>query len=88
MKITKMSVGAFLMTIFTIGFIFIMIFTIFVGAAAMIFLSFDAQPNLTKTIATKKTTQKLYDTVRRVNTETIETVDSSGSIQQWTRLGQ
>lgn len=76
------------MTLFSIGFIFIMFFTILVGVAAMIFLSFDAESSPNKAIVAKKTTQKLFDIVRRVNTETIETVDSSGSVQQWTRSGQ
>ena len=76
------------MTLFTIGFIFIMIFTILVGVAAMFFLSFDAEASSNKAIAARKTTQKLFDIVRRVNTETIETVDASGSVQQWTRSGQ
>jgi len=76
------------MTLFSIGFIFIMIFTVVVGVSAMIFLSFDAESSSSKAIVAKKTTQKLFDIVRRVNTETIETVDSTGSVQQWTRSGQ
>lgn len=86
MKIRKMSARGNTMTIFTIGFIFIMIFTIAVGIAAMIFLSFDADSS--ENFTSKPVTQSLYDIVRRVNTETIETVDASGSVQQWTRSGQ
>lgn len=88
MKITEMSTWINIMTIFTIGFIFIMIFTVAIGIAAMVFLSFDADSSEKTNFSSKPITHSLYDIVRRVNTETIETVDSSGSIQQWTRLGQ
>jgi hypothetical protein len=83
-----MSLWAKIMVIFTIGFIFIMIFTLTVGIAAMIFLSFDAESNEKPHFLSEPDTQNLYDIVRRINTETIETVDSAGLAQQWTRSGQ
>ncbi|MEM9951869.1 MAG: hypothetical protein AAF846_09730 [Chloroflexota bacterium] len=73
------------MTVFAMGFIFIMIFTLLIGIGAVIFLSFDAtaSENLPKTV--HKTTQQLYAVVRQVNTNTIETVDGQGTIQRWER---
>jgi hypothetical protein len=67
------------------GFIFIMTFTMMVGIGAVIFISFDAKASANPTSPAKSTTQRLYNIVRRVNTETIETVDASGTVQQWTR---
>ena len=71
------------MTLYTIAFMFIMSFTVMIGIGAVIFISFDAKPS--DNPQSKHTTQRLYQIVRRVNTETIETVDATGSTQQWTR---
>ena len=73
------------MTAYAMGFIFIMSFTIMVGIGAVIFISFDAKASANPTTRAKSTTQRLYNIVRRVNTETIETVDTNGTVQQWTR---
>lgn len=71
------------MTVFAMGFVFIMIFTVLVGIGAVIFISFDA-----KTSKNPQTLpDEIYNIVRRVNTNTIETVDESGSIQTWIRTG-
>ena len=72
------------MSIFAIGFLFIMIFTLLVGVGAMFFLSFDSEAS--KPVTTKKNvTTRLFEVVRRVNTSTIETVDKSGAVQEWKR---
>ena len=71
------------MTLYTIAFLFISLFTVMVGIGAVFFISFDAKPG--DNPLPKSTTQNLYRIVRRVNTETIETVDASGSVQTWTR---
>ena len=73
------------MTAYALGFIFIMSFTVMVGIGALIFISFDAKASANPQATAKTTTQRLYNIVRRVNTETIETVDASGTVQQWTR---
>jgi hypothetical protein len=73
------------MTAYAMGFIFIMSFTVMVGIGAVIFISFDAKGSANPKAVAKTTTQRLYNIVRRVNTETIETVDASGAVQQWTR---
>lgn len=73
------------MTAYAMGFIFIMSFTAMVGIGAVIFISFDAKASANPQSSTKTSTQHLYNIVRRINTETIETVDTAGTIQQWTR---
>ena len=72
------------MTIFAMGFLFIMIFTVLIGVGAMFFLSFDSEPSKQPT-AKKNVTTRLFEAVRRVNTSTIETVDKSGNVQEWKR---
>jgi hypothetical protein len=72
------------MTIFAMGFLFIMIFTVLIGVGAMFFLSFDGEPSKQPT-AKKNATTRLFEAVRRVNTSTIETVDKSGQVQEWKR---
>ena len=72
------------MSVFAMGFLFIMIFTLFVGVGAMVFLSFDSEPS-TSSPAKKNATTRLFEVVRRVNTSTIETIDKSGAVQEWTR---
>lgn len=71
------------MSIFAMGFLFIMIFTMLVGVGAMVFLSFDGET--AKQSAGKQTTTRLFEVVRRINTTTIETIDKSGTVQEWTR---
>jgi hypothetical protein len=39
-------------------------------------------------LSSQPTTPDLFNIVRRVNTRTIETVDASGIVQQWTRSEQ
>lgn len=73
------------MTVFAMGFIFIMIFTLLVGIGAMVFLSFDAVGSDNSSATIHNTTQRLYKIVRQVNTNTIETVDGHGTIQRWER---
>ena len=73
------------MTVYAMGFIFVMSFTVMIGIAAVVFISFDAKASANPKAPAKTTTQRLYNIVRRINTETIETVDSTGTIQQWTR---
>lgn len=70
------------MTVFTAAFVFFILFSVGLGAAALFFLSFDAQESDTPEPATRGT-QRLFQVVRRVNTDTIETVDASGTIRQW-----
>lgn len=72
------------MTIFAMGFLFIMIFTVLIGVGAMFFLSFDSEGSKQPT-AKKNVTTRLFEAVRRVNTSTIETVDKSGNVQEWKR---
>jgi hypothetical protein len=76
------------MTAYAMGFIFVMSFTVMVGIGAVIFISFDAKASANPKAPAKTTTQRLYNIVRRINTETIETVDTTGTVQQWTRLPQ
>jgi len=70
------------MSAFTAALLFFLIFCGLIGAAALFFLSFDAEaseiPN-----AAARTTQRLFQVVRRVNTDTIETVDAAGNVRQW-----
>ena len=68
------------MTIFTLGFVFISLFTVAIGAVAIFFLSFDAEPSANP--VTPATTG-LFNVVRQLNTQTIETVDSNGNVQHW-----
>jgi hypothetical protein len=70
------------MTIFAMGFLFIMIFTVLVGVGAMFFLSFDSEGSKNST-SKKNATTRLFEAVRRINTSTIETVDKSGNVQEW-----
>lgn len=70
------------MSAFTAAFLFFVIFCALLGAAALYFLSFDAEGSDTPGKATT-TTQKLFQVVRRVNTDTIETVDAAGNVRQW-----
>ena len=72
------------MTIFAMGFLFIMDFTVLVGVGAMVFLSFDSEPSKANTVSKKLATTRLFEAVRRVNTSTIETVDKAGTVQHWT----
>jgi hypothetical protein len=74
-----------IMSIFAMGFLFIMVFTLLVGVGAMIFLSFDSEPGKNYTSSRKNATTRLFEAVRRVNTSTIETVDKAGTVQEWTR---
>lgn len=71
------------MTTFAIGFIFIMIFTVFVGIGAIVFISFDASPSQN---TAKLSQDDPYNSVRQLNTNTIETVDIAGSVQIWVRM--
>ena len=64
---------------FIIGFTFTTLFIVGVGIAALVFISFDDDSS------DNPTTKRLYEIVRRINTETIETVDVAGKTQQWTR---
>jgi hypothetical protein len=73
------------MSIFAVGFLFIMIFTLLVGVGAMFFLSFDSEPSQNQTGIKKNATTRLFEAVRRVNTSTIETVDKAGTVHEWTR---
>ena len=76
------------MSAYAMGFIFVMSFTVMIGIGAIIFISFDAKASANPKTPVKSTTQRLYNIVRRINTETIETVDSAGTVQQWTRSPQ
>lgn len=71
------------MTMFALGFLFISLFTLFVGIAAMVFVGFDAQPSENPRLAKSTGT---YPIVRRINTEIIETVDKRGVVQQWQKI--
>lgn len=73
------------MTVFAMGFIFIMGFTLLIGIAAVIFISFDTDASQNPSNAIHTTTGHLYDIVRHVNTNTIETVDTAGLVQRWER---
>lgn len=63
------------MSIATLGFVIILLFTLLTGLLALVVISFDA-PRSDPSPAS-------YRSVRRVNTETIETVDSTGAVQRW-----
>ncbi len=76
------------MTVFVAGFIFIMVFTVLVGIGAAIFISFDAEASQNPADVAKMAKTGLYDIVRRVNTRTIETVDSAGMVQRWELSGE
>lgn len=75
------------MTVFAMGFIFIMIFTVLVGIGAVVFISFDAEASKNPSNTPPILSDELYDIVRQVNTNTIETVDTSGIVQTWVRTG-
>lgn len=68
-----------LMTAFAIGFAFMMFFVVMVGVAALVFISFDAQPQPTAH------RQPLYTAIRIIDTQEIETTDHTGNIQRWRR---
>ncbi len=70
------------MSAFTAAFLFFVIFCGLIGAAALYFLSFDAEGSENPSAAVT-TTQRLFQVVRRVNTNIIETVDASGNVRQW-----
>jgi len=70
------------MSVFTAAFMFFIVFCVLLGAAALFFLSFDAEGS-ENPVAAITTTQRLFQVVRRVNTDTIETVDASGNVRQW-----
>lgn len=72
------------MSVFAMGFLFIMIFTLFVGVGAMVFLSFDSETSPNSSVK-KNATTRLFEVVRRINTTTIQTVDKAGAIQEWKR---
>jgi uncharacterized membrane protein len=74
-----------IMTIFAMGFLFIMVFTLLVGVGAMVFISFDSAPSSNQALAKKNATTRLFEAVRRINTTTIQTVDKAGAVQEWTR---
>ena len=76
------------MTVFAMGFVFIMVFTLLVGIGAAVFISFDADGSQNPVSTAKATTGRLYDIVRRVNTNTIETVDTAGMVQRWERSAE
>lgn len=76
------------MTIFAMGFIFIMVFTVIVGVAAIVFISFDGDASQNSIGTAQPTMGHLYAIVRRVNTNTIETVDSAGMTQRWEHSGE
>lgn len=69
---------------FTIGFLFIFVFVILIGVAALIFLSFDAPPSANATRPSPAT----FPVVRRVNTQTLETVNREGVVQRWQRSAE
>lgn len=73
------------MTVFAMGFVFIMIFTVLVGIGAVVFISFDAEASQNPSNSHQALPDELYDIVRQVNTNTIETVDTSGIVQTWVR---
>ncbi len=73
------------MTVFAMGFVFIMIFTVLVGIGAVVFISFDAEASQNPSNSHQTLPDELYDIVRQVNTNTIETVDTSGIVQTWVR---
>lgn len=66
---------------YIIGFLVIVSFTVLVGAGALITISFEGKHPASKA----PVTGHLSAIVRRINTDTIETVDSAGNAQQWTR---
>lgn len=75
------------MTVFAIGFLFIMIFTVLVGIGAVVFISFDAEASQNPH-AQPALSDELYNIVRQVNTNTIETVDTSGIVHTWIRSAE
>lgn len=75
------------MTIFAMGFIFIMLFTACIGIGAVIFISVDTITQDTALDSMDDSLQ-LYDVVRQINTNTIETVNPQGIIQQWQRANE
>ena len=75
------------MTAYAMGFFLVMSFTVMVGIGAVIFISFDAKPSANPKAPAKTTTQRLYNIVRRINTETIETVDAAGTVPKRKPVG-
>ncbi|MAU10103.1 MAG: hypothetical protein CL607_09800 [Anaerolineaceae bacterium] len=70
---------------YIIGFLCFVAFVVLVGVLALIFISFDG-PSDAKPGPIQRITGH-FPAVRRINTTTIETVDQSGTVQQWQRLG-
>jgi hypothetical protein len=66
---------------YIIGFLVIVSFTVLIGAGALITISFEGKRPASKA----PVTGHLFASVRRLNTDTIETIDPSGQAQQWTR---
>jgi len=75
----KKGLRSTIMTTFALGFLFISLFTIALGIAALVFTSFDALPS------SPPHPPQLFDIIRRINTNTIETVDLRGSSTRWQR---
>lgn len=71
------------MNAYTLGFLAISLFTLFVGVAALVFISFDERPQPTDEVAAPSPIT--LTVVRRVDTRTIETVNSDGERQHWQR---
>lgn len=71
------------MTPYVLGLALTTLFTVGVGIVALICLSWEGDPPAS--VSPTTTSDLLYPVVRRVNTDTIETVDDSGQVQRWTR---
>lgn len=71
------------MTIFAMGFVFISLFTALLGFGMVLFLSFDV--DRTEIHGDPTDTQTMHAIIRRLNTNTIETIDADGIQQRWTR---
>lgn len=67
------------MSAFTVGFVFMLLFTLLTGIGAVMIISFDA-PRSDKPASDKLTA---YRSVRHIQTDIIETVDEQGDIQRW-----
>ena len=65
---------------FELAFLAMMGFLLLCGVTAIIFVSFDAKPQARR----PPTRRRLFTDIQRISTGTIQTVDSDGTVQQWT----
>lgn len=65
---------------YVFGFVAVMTFMILVTVGALIFISMEPAAN-----GPQDKRVPFYTTIRRVDTNTIETVDATGEVQRWQR---